>query len=142
MNFDKIYEEDINRKYFFTDYPGNKMMVGRISLEHAIERLKKQEYYVFLTYKEGETLPSEYIPLDNYKSEDGTLFATINPEILITNICSNGGIQRISRIDRPGSVNPEYLLGPGPNTITVLDLVDEVYKKYTEEKAEENNMHL
>ena len=142
MNFDNVFKDDITRKFFFTDYPGNKLMVGRISLEYAMERLKKQEYYTLITYKEGEELPSEYVPLASYKSEDGTLFATVNPNILITNICNNGGIQRISRIDRPGSVNPEYLLGPGPDTITTLDLVDQEYKEYLEQNTQEKEMQL
>lgn len=56
MNYNKIFEEDINKDFFYTNYPGNKMIVGRISLKNAKERLSKNEYYTFVTYKPGEDL--------------------------------------------------------------------------------------
>ena len=57
MDYDKIFEGDINRNFFYTNYPGNKLMAGKISLKNAIERLSKNEYYVLVSYSEGETLP-------------------------------------------------------------------------------------
>ena len=81
MDYDNIFKEDLNTKFFYTDRPGNKMVVGKISLENAKARLDKNEYYILVTYHEGETLPEQYIPLEMLRSNDGTLFATLNPNI-------------------------------------------------------------
>lgn len=134
MDYDKIFESDINRKFFYSDYPGNKMMVGKISLENAIARMSKNEYYTLVTYQEGEVLPKEYIPLNGLESNDGTLFATLNPNIrYLYDICRNGGIQRISRLPELEPGNPRYLLGPGPDIITLNDIIMEQYNLYIEE---------
>ena len=130
MDYDKIFEENINKKFFYTDYPGNKMVVGKISLNNAIARLDKNEYYILVTYNEGETLPEQYIPLTELKSEDGTLFASLNPNIYIHNICNNSGIQKVSRLPNLDSGSPNYLLGPGPETVSLDDLIMEQYNKY------------
>ena len=131
MDYDKIFEQNIDRKFFYTDYPGKKMMVGKISLNHAIARLSKGEYYTLVTYQEGEKLPKEYIPLNGLTSEDGTLFATFNPGIrYLHNICVNGGIQMISRLPDSKTGSPRYLLGPGPEIVTLEDLIMEQYNEY------------
>lgn len=31
MDYDKIFEKDLDRKFFYTDYPGKKIVVGKIS---------------------------------------------------------------------------------------------------------------
>lgn len=131
MDYDKIFEQDIERKFFYTDYPGKKMMVGRIGLNNALARLSKDEYYVLVTYKDGETLPEQYMPLKGLTSEDGTLFATFNPNIrYISNICRDGGIQMISRLTDLDSGSPNYLLGPGPETVSLEDLIMAEYNSY------------
>lgn len=131
MDYDEIFENDINRKFFYTDYPGNKMVVGKISLNNAIARLDKNEYYTFVTYQEGEILPKEYIPLNGLESNDGTLFATLNPKIrYIYDICMNGGIQRISRLMDSETGSPRYMLGPGPNEISLDELIISQYNEY------------
>ena len=38
MDYDKVFEQNIDRKFFYTDYPGRKMIVGRISLNIIILR--------------------------------------------------------------------------------------------------------
>ena len=43
MDYDKVFEQNIDRKFFYTDYPGRKMMVGKISLKNAIARLSKDD---------------------------------------------------------------------------------------------------
>ena len=140
MDYDRIFEIDLDRKFFYTDYPGKKMMVGRISLKNAIARLSKNEYYTLVTYTEGEELPEQYIPLSGFTSDDGTLFATLNPNIeRINYICKNGGIQLVSRLLDLSPGNPNYLLGPGPDTVSLSDLVMEQYNKYNESKAQKNS---
>ena len=57
MNYDKIFENDINREFTYSSYPGNKMMIGKSSLQNALAILDKNEYYVLVTYSPEETLP-------------------------------------------------------------------------------------
>ena len=130
-DYDKIFANDIERKFFFTDYPGDKMMVWKISLDNAKARMSKNEYYTLVTYTYGEELPERYLPLEGLQSADGTLFATVNPEYHIWNICRNGGIQRISRLQDLPNGSPNYLLGPGPDTISLFEMVEEQYASYT-----------
>ena len=129
MNYDTFFSQDINRKLFYSDYSGKKMIVGVISLKNAISRLKMQEYYILVTYVEGEKLPDEYIPLNQITSDDGVLYATISPKIQLSSICRNGGIQLISRLPDLDSGSPNYLLGPGPETISQEELVMDQYNK-------------
>lgn len=140
MNYDKIFEGDIERKFFYTDYRGPKLVVGYISLEKAIQRLSKEEYYVLVHYREGEELPIEYRPLPEYRDEDGTLFATVDPDFrphfFFHYICQNGGIQMISRLMDLEPGNPNYLLGPGPGEISLGNLINEQMVKYNVQKGE------
>ena len=126
MDYDKQYEDNVDRKWFFSDYPGNKLLVGKISLKNAMARMNKNEYYTLVTYNEGETLPEQYVPYEGLSSEDGTLFATINPNIRVSSICHNGGIQMVSRLGRPED-SVRYLLGPGPEEVLLDDLIQEQY---------------
>ena len=126
MDYDKIYEGNIDRKWFYSDYPGNKLVVGKISLKNAMARMNKNEYYALVTYNEGETLPEQYVAYDGLSSDDGTLFATINPDVHVSSICHNGGIQMISRLGRPDE-SIRYLLGPGPEKVYLDDLIQEQY---------------
>ena len=135
MDYDAIFKDNIARKFFYTDYPGNKMVVGKISLKNALARMSMHEYYVLVTYMDGEKLPEQYIPLGELDSDDGTLFATINPGIDFTDICQKGGIQRISNITGLNSETPKYLLGPGPETVLLDDLIMEQYTKYYGKKV-------
>lgn len=131
MDYDKIFENDLDRKFFYTDYPGEKMVVGKISLSNAIARLSKNEHYTLVTYYEGDVLPEQYIPLDQLTSNDSTLFATLNPNMHLWYICKeDGGIQRISRLPDLSSGSPNYLLGPGPDTVSLEDLVMKQYNEY------------
>ena len=130
MDYDNYFKKDIDDKFFYTDYPGNKLMIGKISLKNAIERLKKNEYYVLVTYGENEELPQQYRPLHDLTTEEGILFATINTDIRFSDICKDGGIQRITQLGMPGEENPKYLLGPGPATISLDELIMEQYNKY------------
>ena len=134
MDYDKIFEQDIERKFFYTDYPGKKIVAGKISLENAIARLSKDEYYTLVTYCEGDMLPEQYLPLSNLASDDGTLFATLNPNERFFDMCRNGGIQRITRMNDLSSGSPNYLLGPGPDTVSLEELVMEQYNKYMASK--------
>jgi hypothetical protein len=132
MNYDKIFDNSKDINFFYTGYPGNKLMVGKVSLKFAVERMQKNEYYVLVTYKEGESLPAAYKQLPNLVSEDDTLFATINPEmpIQLSYICRDNGIQLISRLGSPKDTNPNFLLGPGPDTLSLNELVMEQYSAY------------
>lgn len=130
MDYDKIFENDLDRDFLFTDYPGKKLMVGYISLKNAIARLNKDEYYTFVTYHATDTLPEEYVPLSTLSSDDGTLFATMNSNAHVFYVCMNGSIQKISRLSDLSSGSPQYLLGPGPDTISLEDLVMTQYDEY------------
>lgn len=134
MDYNRIFENNLDRNFFFSNYDGNKIMVGRISLGNAIARLSKNEFYVLVSYKEGENLPEQYIPLNSLTSDDGTLFATLNPNVRCWNICRDGGIQRISRLTDLESGSPNYLLGPGPETVSLEDLIMEEYNDYIKAK--------
>ena len=59
---------------------GRKMVDGKISLNNAIARLSKNEYYTFVTYQEGDILPKEYIP---YEKLDFEIAYNIEDMILI-----------------------------------------------------------
>lgn len=135
MDYDKIFENDIERKLLYTDYRGAKMMVGKISLENAVARLSKNEFYTLVTYNEGEILPEQYIAMSELKSDDGTLFATINPNRHFHYICKNGRIQMISRLPDLEKSGPRYLLGPGPDTVELVDLINEQYNEYLNQQT-------
>lgn len=134
-DYDQIFEGNIDRKFFYTDYPGDKMMVGKISLENAKARMSKHEYYTLVTYTYGEELPERYMPLPGLQSDNGLLFATLNPNHQIWNICRDGGIQRISRLPDLENGSPNYLLGPGPDTIALYDMIAEQYSAVTGKDA-------
>jgi len=135
MDYDRIFENDLQRKFFYTDYPGAKMMVGKISLGNAVARLSKNEFYTLVTYNEGEVLPEQYIAVSELKSDDGTLFATINPNTRFNYICKDSGIQVISRLPDLEKSGPRYLLGPGPDTVELVDLINEQYNEYLNQQT-------
>lgn len=135
MDFDQIFEENIDRNFFYTDYPGNKIVVGRISLNNALARLNKNEYYTLVTYQKEDKLPEQYMPLSTLTSEDGTLFATLNPNTRFFDICMDGGIQHISRLPDLESGSPQYLLGPGPQKISLEELVMNQYNEYLQAQS-------
>lgn len=133
-DYDKVFENDVERDFFYNapGYRGNKLVVGVIGLENAIERLKKDEYYLLVKYNEGDILPKEYIE-NAGAGKDGTLFASVNPKVYLTDICKDGGIQRISSLDKE-----EYLLGPGPDTFSMSDLIKESINQYDQQCEKEN----
>ena len=55
----------------------DKLIVGKINLSNAKDRIKFKEYYLLFSYRENEYLPPQYQPYDKIKSDDGTLFATV-----------------------------------------------------------------
>ena len=129
MDYDKYFGDDLDRNTLYTNYPGNKLMVGKISLDNAMKRMSKKEYYALVTYMDGEKLPEQYVPFGEVESEDGTLFATINPDVVsIDDICQGSNIQMVSQLGAK-SMNPEYLLGPGPDTVFLYNLAKEQYDK-------------
>ena len=131
IDYDKIFKDDLEKKFFYTDYRGTKMVVGQISLSNAVARLNKNEYYTFVTYYEGEILPEQYIPLEGLTNEDGILFATLNyNNYQMNNICIDGGIQMISRTRDSESNSPRYLLGPGPDILNLEYLIKQQYSQY------------
>ena len=135
INYDEVFKEDVTKKFFYSDYPGNKIVVGTISLRNAIARLNRDEYYTLVTYRDGDKLPAQYIPLNSFESNDGTLFATYNPDNRFSDICVNEGIQRISRLSDSELGSPVYLLGPGPNEIVMSDIINEQFIEYMESQS-------
>lgn len=137
MDYNKIFENDIETKFFYTDYPGKKIVVGRTNLHNAKARLSKDEYYTLVTYSEGEQLPEQYIPLNGLESDDDTLFATFNPNNRYAYICMNGGIQMISRLPNLDDGSIRYLLGPGPEIVILGDLILVQHNEYLSSKNPE-----
>lgn len=143
-NYDKIFKNDEKQKFFYSDYVGAKLVNGKINLEHAKARKELAEYYTLVSYQEGEELPKEYRRLSGLTSGDGELFATINLEHAphMHYICRDGGIQMISRLNDAAPGNSRYLLGPGPDTVELLDLVMEQYDRYMNAKTLETSMTI
>lgn len=135
-NYDETFKSDSKRKFFYSDYRGSKLVNGKVNVENAKERKKLDEYYVLVTYHEGEELPEGYRTLIALTGEDGELFATINPENAphMHYICRDGGIQMISRLPDAAPGNSRYLLGPGPDEVELLELVMEQHDGYMKEK--------
>ncbi len=142
MNYDKIFEEDIDKTFFYNEssYPTRKLIDGFISLNNAEKRLfSKNEYYTLLHYQGEQDLPNGYIPLDDDVVEkmgfgSDEHFATIDPNLTFEALCQNGGIQLISGL--PCEVgNARYLLGPGPDEITLSELVHGQLEEYKNEKS-------
>lgn len=135
-NYDETFKSDSKRKFFYSDYVGPKLVNGKVNLANAKAREELDEYYALVTYQEGEELPKEYRTLTGLTSEDGELFATINLENAprMHYICKYSSIQMISRLNDAAPGNSRYLLGPGPDTVELLDLVMEQYDGYMKEK--------
>ena len=125
-DYDRIFNEDVDKEFFYNKpgYTGTKLVVGKISLENALHRLNKNEYYTLVTYDEGMELPSEYVPIDEEIRGD-LLLATFDPKLQMQNVCQNGGIQMASKLR-----DDEYLLGPGPDTFVVSKAVKEQVEEY------------
>ena len=135
MNYNRIFDEKPDMEFFYNapGYRGNKMVVGRVSLENALARLDKDEFYTLVTYKDGQELPKQYKNV-LLESNDDTLFATYNPdEERVNYICQNGGIQMISRLP-DNEKGARFLLGPGPDEVSLNDLVITEYDKYIDEE--------
>ncbi len=126
-DFDKILEEDNQRNFFFNapGYEGKKIMVGKIGVKNAEARLEKEEYYTLVTYQNGEQLPEGYMPLDESVGEE--LLATIDPRMHMSYVSVDGGIQKVSKLS-----DDEYLLGPGPDQISLSSIVRNQIKEYQE----------
>ena len=128
-NYDEVFKSDVNKEFYYNapGYRGNKLVDGVISINNAIERLKKDEYYSIVTYMDGEKLPEEYVPLDEVL-ENGDLLATFNPKLNMADLVRDGSIQMITKL----SNGDDYLLGPGPDTFSVSELVEKHVKELKE----------
>ena len=134
MDYDKSFEKNINEKSFYSDYPGNKLVVGKISLKNALARMGLNEYYTLVTYSEDDILPDQYVPINELECVDGNYFATVNPNIRLSYICREGGIQVLSKLPSTDD-SPRYLLGPGPDTVTLNELIMEQFDKIYNQKS-------
>lgn len=125
INYDKLFAANPDKKRFYSDYPGAKLVTGTIGCKNARARAEQGEYYVLVTYHEGEELPNHYKPLPSLTSEDGTMFATVAPDrnCSLDYICINGGIQMISDLTFEGNTDRTFLRGPGPDKLLLSDLI-------------------
>ena len=143
VNYDKVFEDNINKEFFFNlpEYGKlNKIMSGYISLRNAKERLNKGEYYTLVSYIDGEKLPVEYIPYAT--SKNGDLLATFNPNLNMTAYCKDSSsIQKVSKI-----TNDRYMLGPGPDEISIFQILEGQENEYNEmsnlDKEDNNSYHV
>lgn len=124
-NFDRIFDQEPDTNFFFNKPGYGPVLVdGVVSLKNALARMKKEEFYALVTYQDGETLPAEYSPLAT-QDDLSIRFATISDKARYYNISIGGGIQRVSQL--PGG---KLLLGPGPETVSLSDLVGNLYNEY------------
>ena len=130
MDYDRMLDEDPNEEFYYNDnkFPHKKLIAGYISLENALVRLNKGEYYVLVKTNGEEELPSGYIPLDS-KFETEEPMATIDPNMHFPVLCRKGRIQIIAQLPAKED-DAEYLLGPGPETITLSQLITEQLEAY------------
>ena len=137
MNYNELFNEDINREFIYNKegYPKKLLVNGYLDLDKAIKRLDKGEYYVLVSYHEGEKLPECYLPLSNelidFELPEGTSLAIFNANEMVYAFCNNSSIQLISKL--PNSVRgAKYMLGSGPDEIYLEDLVLEQLQNYKE----------
>ena len=140
-DFDKVFDENPEQNYFY-NAPGYdkywKLVVGRVSLKHAIERLKKWEVYSVVKYHAGEELPEEYIPVETEDVKSGDiLFATLNPKFRVHYLCMNGGCIMTCRLP-----SGRYLLGPGPEEVEERDLIYSQLTDYEKVDQQEGGINL
>lgn len=123
MNFNDIFKDNPSREILFnkSNYPKGILMCGFIDLDLAKVRLEKGEYYTLVTYKNGQELPDCYRSLDAL--DDETLLASVKPSQYISGINLNGSIQMVTQLNFDEH-DACYLLGPGPNTVQLLDLIE------------------
>lgn len=132
INFNK------NTKLFYDFQNARKVLInGYNLLNNAMLRQTKGEYYILVKYQEGETLPKEYVPIDDeileyFGFDKQERFATVNPEIYFTTLINDSRIKRITRLDGLDDKNVQYLIGKGPEVISTLDLIYEQLEKYKE----------
>ena len=135
MDYDRMLDDDPNEEFYYNDdkFPHKKLIAGYISLENALVRLNKGEYYVLVKTNGEEELPLGYVPLDS-KIETEEPMATIAPNMNFQVLCRKGKIQMITQLfsDENG---PNYLLGPGPETITLSQLITEQLEAYKKNKS-------
>ncbi|MBQ1813043.1 MAG: hypothetical protein II119_03775 [Bacilli bacterium] len=131
-DYDSVFDNNPDSNYFYNTpgYDGPKLIAGRVSLKNAKERLKKGEVYTIVKYHQGDELPQEYTPLNANVESGDTLFATINPDLRFYYLCANGGIQMISRFPDREEGNPTWLLGPGPDEVSLSELVESQLSDY------------
>ena len=130
-DYDRVFDENPDFNFFYNapGYGSLKLVVGRISLKNAIERLKKGEVYTVVKYHEGEELPEQYMPLENIDvSDENVLLATIKPNLDVNDLCANGGCQMITMLN-----GGRYLLGAGPDKVTLSELIDSQLGDYKKE---------
>ena len=80
------------------------------------------------------------MPLPALSDGGDTLFATVDidlyPNFRFHYICQKGGIQMVSRLQDIEPGNPNFLLGPGPEEVSLGDLIEEQYALYCARKEE------
>ena len=135
MNYNEVFGEDINKDFYYNQegYPKSLLINGYISLDNAIKRLEKGEYYVLVEYPVGTTLPECYLPIEadkiDFELPDGLSLAVFNPEKLVFALCENNSIQLISKL--PNSLRgARYMRGQGPNEVFLEDLIEEQLQNY------------
>ncbi len=137
MNYNELLEEDINKDFFYNreGYPKLLLINGYISLDKAVKRAEKGEYYVLVEYPVGTELPASYLPVKDDKIDfelpDGISLASFNPKTRVFALCENGGVQLISRLPYLGG-EARYLRGSGPEQVFLEDLMEEQLQSYKE----------
>ena len=130
MNYNKLFEEDIDKNFFYNaeGYPKKILINGFIDLDKALKRLEKGEYYVLVAYQNVEELPDCYVPLSLEQQVievPDIKFATINPNENLLAFCENNYIQLISRM--PDTLRGvRYMLGE----FYLNDLIAEQLENY------------
>ena len=64
VDYDQVFSDDLDKKFFYTDYPGTKMVVGKISLEKGgviVELTNKRAIDMCLKYLQGTKINKKVI---------------------------------------------------------------------------------
>lgn len=132
INFNK------DTKPFYDFQNSRKILInGYNRLSNAMFRKTRGEYYILVKYQEGETLPEEYIPINDeileyFGFDKQERFATVNPKIYFTTLIDDSRIKKVTRLDGLNDENSQYLIGIGPEVISTLDLIYKQLEAYKE----------
>lgn len=134
MNFNNT-----KRAYYDSQISKKVLINGYNCLNNAKLCQIKGEYYILVNYQEEERLPEEYVPIseeiiESFGFDKSEHFATANPELNFTILNDDSRIKRITRVGIVNGFDSQYLIGLGPESFTISDLIEEQLEAYKRER--------